>query len=296
MAPDEAVGRDQADRGSRAGMRLLVAVDDRDGGRDALELARVLGSGGDAGALVVRVLNTGPLPLDYALLSEEETEPLLAATREKLAGVAVEARAYVGGSPAGILTTLAERDDFDAIVVGSPHRGALGQVLIGSVANSLLNGAPTDVAIAPHGYAKVAHDAPRTIAVGYDGGPEAGLALRRAEALARSSGAGIEILTAVRPPRAAASMAPGVYAPQFPLEPDKVIEAGLRSVDPALAANATRLDGDPATELAAACEEGIDLLVVGSRGYGPVTRVLLGSVARQVAQTVPCPVLVARRP
>ncbi len=46
-----------------------------------------------------------------------------------------------------------------------------------------------------------------------------------------------------------------------------------------------------------ACEEGVDLLVLGSRGYGPMARVLLGSVSRQIVQDAPCPVLaVSRRP
>jgi nucleotide-binding universal stress UspA family protein len=56
-----------------------------------------------------------------------------------------------------------------------------------------------------------------------------------------------------------------------------------------------RLDGDPASELTRECAEGVDLLVVGSRGYGPLARVLLGSVSRKVVQDAPCPVLVVRR-
>ncbi|MBK5218351.1 MAG: universal stress protein [Thermoleophilia bacterium] len=282
-------------------MRLLVAVDKREGAKDALELARVLAAGeggGAASALVVTVHFTGPLPMEYALLPGEEAgeaEPLFEQARERLAGMDVETRAYGGGSPAGIITTLAEREGFDAIVVGSPHRGAFGRVMIGSVATSLLNGAPTDVAVAPKGYARVQHEAPRDIAVGFDGTPESKVALRHAEALAKRTNARIKLLTVVKPPAPAPVMVPA-YTPQFPPEPDKVINEGLNSIDPLLAAERTRLDGDPATELARACEEGVDLLVVGSRGYGPMTRVLLGSVSRQLAKKAPCPVLVASRP
>lgn len=39
-----------------------------------------------------------------------------------------------------------------------------------------------------------------------------------------------------------------------------------------------------------------DLIVVGSRGRGPIGSMLLGSVAAEVAAGAPCPVLVARRP
>src|SRR4051794_24573424 len=99
-------------------MRLLVGLDNREGGKDALELARALGSSEDSSALVVTVLFGGPLPMEYALLSEEErheAEPLLEEASEVLAGIDVETRAYGGGSPAAILTTLAEGEEFDAI-------------------------------------------------------------------------------------------------------------------------------------------------------------------------------------
>jgi nucleotide-binding universal stress UspA family protein len=281
-------------------MRLLVAFDGSDGSRDALELARVLAAPEqDASALVVTVLFTGPLPIEYALLTAEEkteAEPLFEEAREKLVGIDVEARAYGGGSPAGILTRLAEGEDFDIIVVGSPHRGAFGRVILGSVAMNLLNGAPADVAMAPRGYAEAQHETLREIAVGYDGTPEAKVALRRAERLARPSSARIKLLTVVTPPVAAPVMAPGAYSPEYPTEPERVVQEGLDSIEAALAAESIRLDGDPATELARECEEGVDLLVVGSRGYGPLTRVLLGSVSRKVIHDAPCPVLAVRRP
>lgn len=278
-------------------MRLLIAFDGSDGGRDALELARVLtASAQDPSALVVAVIAADPLPIEYALLEDAaDAEPLFEEAADKLAGIEVETRAYAG-SPAGILTMLAEREDFDTIVVGSPHRGAIGRVMLGSVATSLLNGAPSDVAVAPKGYARARHETLREIAVGYDGSPESKVALQRAEALAERSNARIKLLTVVKPPAAAPVMVPGAYVPEYPPNPDKVIGEGLGSVDPRLAAETARLDGDPALELIRACEEEVDLLVMGSRGYGPLTRVLLGSVSRKVAQNAPCPVLAVRRP
>lgn len=87
----------------------------------------------------------------------------------------------------------------------------------------LLNGAPADVAVAPKGYAEAQHEALRDITVGYDGAPESKAALQRAEALAKRSNARIKLLTVVTPPVAAPVMVPGVYAPESPPEPDKVI-------------------------------------------------------------------------
>jgi nucleotide-binding universal stress UspA family protein len=282
-------------------VRLLVGFDGSDAGRDALELARALLADPGGSAVVVTVLFGGPLSVELARLGEEEAaeaEPLQDEARERLAGVEVETRAFGGASPGYVLTQLAEREDFDAIAIGSPHRGRIGQVLIGSVARNLLNGSPCGVFIAPKGYAQEQHPAPRTIAVAYDGAPEAQAALRRAEALARRSAGKLEILTVASQPVAMA--VPGAigtgYVPPYPPEPARVIDEALDSIDTALAAEARQLEGSPAREIAAACREGVDLLVTGSRGYGPMTRVLLGSISRKLIDEAPCPVLVVPRP
>ena len=283
-------------------MRLLVGADEREGGLDALELARVLAGEEGGEALVATVLSIGPLPLAYAILPDDEAaeaEPIFAAARERLAATALETRAYVGGSPGGVLNSLAESGDFDVVVVGSAHRGAVGRALIGSVGGNLLDGSPTDVAIAPRGYGEQRHEAPRTIGVAFDGSPESRAALERAATLAARLGARLRVLTVVVPAVASPVMHPGVYTGQAPPEPERVIAAGREAAEaaaPAVAAESVRLDGDPAAELVRACEDGLDLLVVGSRGYGPLTRVLLGSVSRRVVGEAPCPVIVVRRP
>jgi nucleotide-binding universal stress UspA family protein len=281
-------------------MRVLVGLDGGDGGRDALELARVLTSGSQGSVLAIVVLGGGPLPMEYALLDEEEArqaEPLFEEARAALGEIPLETRAFGGGSPAAILTTLAEKEDIDAVVVGSPHRGAVGQVMIGSVAKSLLNGAPCEVFVAPKGYAREQHDPFRAIAIGYDGSPEAKEALRCAEELARPSNAMLRILTVVSPPAAIpAPGALGVSMPQSPADPDRVINEAVNSVDSSLGAEGRRLDGAPRREIAGACEDGVDLLALGSRGYGPLARVLLGSVSRALVDDVNCPVVVVPRP
>ena len=52
------------------------------------------------------------------------------------------------------------------------------------------------------------------------------------------------------------------------------------------------LEGDVVDELAALDEHEVDLLVCGSRGYGPVRRVLLGGVLRRLIRRAACPVVV----
>jgi nucleotide-binding universal stress UspA family protein len=53
-------------------------------------------------------------------------------------------------------------------------------------------------------------------------------------------------------------------------------------------------EGDPVQHLADA-SEGFDMLVVGSRRYGPVRSVLLGSVSSPLIERAACPVIVVPR-
>jgi len=53
--------------------------------------------------------------------------------------------------------------------------------------------------------------------------------------------------------------------------------------------------GSPADEIVRyATESGAGLIVMGSRGWGEMHAVLLGSVSERVLHTAPCPVLIAR--
>ena len=278
-------------------MRLLVGYDGSQGGRDALELARVLGSVEESSALIVAVMPYTPLPVGFTELERdaaEQAEPLLGEARERLDNLEVETRAFGGGSPAGVITGVAEADGTDAIVLGSPHRGAVGRALIGSVAEGVLHGAPCAAVVAPRGYAGNGHGPFATIAVAYDGTPEAKAALARARALAEQSRAALRVLTVVAPPVALPGAAG--YAPVNPPDPDKVIAEGVAAAGVAVPVDGRRLDGPPAQALAEACEDGVDLLVAGSRGYGPMTRLLLGSVSSRLVAIAPCPVLVVPRP
>lgn len=279
-------------------MTILVGHDGRDGGRDALEMTRVLAEATGADVLVTTVLPYGPLPIPYEILEAEEGEraqPLFDEARERLGGLEVETRPFGGGTPAGVINDLAEREGIETIVVGSPHRGPIGRTLIGSVADGLLHGAPCEVIVAPRDYATEKRGPLRKIAVAYDDTAEAKGALKRAEAVALASRATIVVYTVSAPPAAV----PGAsgYTPAIHPEAGPIVTRAVKSVDERLAATGRALAGVPGPTIVAACEEdGADLLVAGSRGYGPVMRVLLGSVSTHLAHHAPCPVLVAPRP
>jgi nucleotide-binding universal stress UspA family protein len=289
------VSAEQAAEGPR---RILVGYDGSGGARDAVALCRVLATAGAERTLLVHVLHHPGAPsIAYRRLSGAEQPPredFFAAAVAELSGLEVETRAYVGGSPARVLNDLAEEGQCDLIVVGSPRRDRLGGVLLGSVARGLLHGAPIPIATAPPGYAAGEHVRLGKIAVGYDATEESRAALHYAEALARQAGAGIEVLTVERPRNPPIGALE--YTLRLPEDPKPILEQARHELDPGLEVGARVLTGTTAAALSEACESGVDLLCVGSRGYGTAARVLLGSVSTQLVREAPSPLLIVPRP
>jgi nucleotide-binding universal stress UspA family protein len=270
--------------------RTLIGFDDSSGAHDAVALARILAP--DSSAVLAYVLpHEDPVARHYKLLGYEDSpaaQGFFDKAVETLGEMEAEVRSYVGASPAHVLCDLAE-NEVDLVVVGSPHRGILGRALIGSVAQALLNGSPAPIVLAPRDYAKEDHASLRTIAVACDATPESGTALRQAEGLALAAGASLKVLSVVAP----SAM---VQEPNETTDPYAAIEEAIDNIDDAVEVHTYKLVGPVAETLANACGEDVDLLVTGSRDYGPLGRILVGSVSSQLIHMAPCPVLVVPRP
>jgi nucleotide-binding universal stress UspA family protein len=74
------------------------------------------------------------------------------------------------------------------------------------------------------------------------------------------------------------------------------LDEALRSAPEDVRLEGTLVDGPPAESLAQIAREAGAVLVVGSRAYGPLRRVLLGSVSTELVRTAPCPLIVHPRP
>jgi nucleotide-binding universal stress UspA family protein len=72
------------------------------------------------------------------------------------------------------------------------------------------------------------------------------------------------------------------------------LAAALATLPPTLVAHAILVDDAPTRALADRSRD-LDLLVVGSRGYGPTRSVLLGGVAGRLIRRAGCPVVVVPR-
>jgi nucleotide-binding universal stress UspA family protein len=202
------------------------------------------------------------------------------------------------GSPADTLQALAERGDADLVVLGSTHHAAIGSVAPGSVAEHLLHGARCRLIIAPKGYGHVDHsqDRLRVVAVGYDGMAESQAALEEAAGLARKFGGSMKVvgvMTPVPPIGAAAAAQAGAEAgPDFQTR----LYDAVAQLPAELRALPVIEKGDPVKKLLEVAEVGVDLLVLGSRGFGPMMRLLIGSVSSRVIRGAACPVMVVPRP
>ena len=205
----------------------------------------------------------------------------------------------LGGRSAGAeLHKLAESDSADLLVVGTgTSKGGL--VRSGSTADRLIQGAPCPIAVVPTGWQ--AGGGLKTIGVAYVDTPEGRDALTGAAALARSAGAQLRVIAAVKTREFGRSGGgrPGHEASSY----DSVgrEEAETTEAAKALIGDAGDLvvDVDVSAQDAAdfliAASGNVDLLVCGSRGYGPRKAVLLGGVTHRVTREARCPVIVLAR-
>jgi nucleotide-binding universal stress UspA family protein len=201
-------------------------------------------------------------------------------------GIRVEFRGLGKVHPTRALHTEARTEEAGLLVVGSRRHEAVGHVLPGSIVERQLQGALCPVAVVPSGWVAVCGR--KTIGVDYVDSAEGHDALRGAHALARRVGGTLYVVTAVSPGSAGAlegelrALAAGAQ------------RSAIATLGGDVAVKADVFVEDPADVLLRASEN-LDLLVCGSRGYGPPGAVSLGKVSRRVATEAGCPVVVVPR-
>jgi nucleotide-binding universal stress UspA family protein len=268
---------------------VVVGIDGRAGGRDAVALAKRLSAAG-ARITLAHVYGGNILIRSGAALvlapGGEKSEQLLMRERTA-ASLDAELKSYGAASVGRGLHAVAQRQNADVLVIGSCHRGALGRTFLGDDSQGTLNGAPCPVSIAPAGYLET-QDQLAHVGVGYDASPESGQALALARRIAAHHGSAIRALSVV-------SLQSIPYGEPIPVDWPEVAQ-GLVDGERKRFQEVDDVDGDasygePSEELARFSEE-LDLLIVGSRGYGPMGRLLNGSTSTYLARRTQCPLLV----
>jgi nucleotide-binding universal stress UspA family protein len=250
--------------------KIIVGYQDTEQGRDALALGKALAQACEAEMLVATVPTEGGRDL----------------------------------------AELARTERADLLVLGSTHRGPVGRVLPGAMADRLLGDATCAVAVAPRGFGGPSDGDSgwrplggddervgiRVIGCGYDGSPAAREALDIAAELAVSSGAALRVYAVALNRADVPTGALGGRQASTSTEPEKLRDA-LHQAVASLPAEARALPvvlrGLPAVELLYATECGVDLLVLGSERGGPVRRAFLGSVSSTVLERASCPTLIS---
>jgi nucleotide-binding universal stress UspA family protein len=292
-------------------MRILVATDGSASARTAVDV--VADTAWPAGS-TIRIVTVVPgrptvLGLEWSALGEPRDEPevggirpadIVRAARDSMAGRREVDVVLLEGRPASAIVDEAREADADLIVVGSRGHGPWQSMLLGSVSAEVVDHAPCPVLVV-----RGPQLAPIVLAT--DGSDDA----RRAEAFLerwpRDRGTRVRVVTAAQtaPPIEAglpvglsdevmASYQRGVDDARRQVR-EIADAAALRLVQAGLDATGEARDGDPSHVIVeAARAAGAGLIVMGTRGHGGLTRMVLGSVARNVLLHARCSVLVVR--
>lgn len=204
------------------------------------------------------------------------------------------------GRPASAIVEEAAYFDADLIVVGSRGHGRWQTTILGSVSAEVVDHAPCPVLV-------VRTEVLDPIVFGDDGSTDARHAESWVARWPRQPGADVTVVTVAPGAPILWSAIPG-DGMALALDAYEIEKSRARREAEAVAdATARRLQGlsvsarpdirvgEPAAEIVAAAQDHrAGMIVVGTRGHGGITRLLLGSVARNVLLHAPCSVLIVR--
>jgi nucleotide-binding universal stress UspA family protein len=284
---------------------LVIGYDGAPGGADALALGLGWSRQLSVRAVIVTVY-PGPAPIGPGRVDVEwvadrrrEAERLLdEAQTVSSPATSVEFRALGSGSASHGLHDVAEQLGASLIVLGSQ---AERRLLATSTGERVIAGAPCPVAMPPRGWRdRTSHDLGR-IVVAFVPTPDGREALRVAAMLALRVGARLHVVTVVAGPAEVMSYRIGEDVDRMYVSAAK--ETFEQSIEQAISELASDVEAvgevvvgdDPVETLAGVANSSFDALFMGSRGYGPVRRVLLGGVASRLLRRVDIPAVIVPR-
>lgn len=270
--------------------RIVAGWDGREGGYDALILARLLAAALGADVVAVHI-DTGQPPDRDAAKDLEEVFGSNGRVIPTLHRVEAES-----AEPA--LRAIAAEQGVEALVVGSTHQAGFGRVRPGAVSERLLGRVACPLVIAPRGFGLQPREFGddtwlRVIEAGFDGSEGSRAALDLATRIATAATATIRVVAVEQPlphDQIGAPVTAAMAETQHDLRAD--LDETVKSLPAALRALPMyQRSSDPASVIIGRSEEGVDLLVIGSRAHGRVGT-LLGGTAREIVRRAACPVVV----
>ena len=287
--------------------RIVVGVDGSEGAAAALRWGVREGRLHDwpVTALMTWILDPrslgmgGPADLtdasyrETAVKAARELDAAVTGALGKTAASAVEQRVTCDLAASGLLEA-AQPDDL--LVVGARGLGGFRSLLLGSVSEQCLRHAPCPIAVVRSHQAPGPKDGTQRIIVGIDGSETAEEALRWALDEARARQASVSVVHAWHIPNVA-----GYPQTTYLFDPGGLEHSAREVLDAAVAGADTsglpsaverHLVSAGAAEALLEASKGSDLIVVGSRGRGGFSALLLGSVSHQLAHHATCPLVV----
>lgn len=287
---------------------LVVGWDGTECGKDAVTLGlRLAAATGDR--IVIATVYPGEYPIGPGRVDAEwraEVHRRAVEVSQQAAalvadtGLAAETHTIPAHSAARGLHELAESLAAEMIVVGSTARGALSGTMPGSTGERLLYGSSCPVVVAPRGAAERTGTPLGSVACAYVDTTDGHLALRAATGLAQRAGAALRLVTVAA---STAEIVPWIlgrdadtaYVEHVRETSLAALERAVAGLPEGLRATTDVLVGDVVETLAELSEPEIDLLVCGSRSYGPLRQVLLGGVSGRLVRRARVPVMVVPR-
>lgn len=298
-------------------MRALVAYDVSAGAEVAVELMLAMRWPAGSAVRVVAVIEPSAalvpsVPLTPAgLVTSPEIESQIRAQIEgdiervvdrlKAADLDVEG-VVLHGRPATVIVDEARRFSADLLIAGSRGHGPIATLVLGSVSAELVDHAPCPVLVARRRVAE-------RVLLASDGSAFAGHAETIVARWPIFEGTAVRVVSVaevVRPWHT--GLAPTMYRQVVDAYASDLAtarteqEAVARGAADRLVAAGREVDaklrvGDAAAEIVEeASEWGADLVVLGSRGLTGLSRIVLGSVARNVLQGTGSSVLIVHAP
>jgi nucleotide-binding universal stress UspA family protein len=275
---------------------IIVGVDPHRPDHGPPALASLLAHAYDAPVVAIAAVPKDE-PADGEEALRDEAQSALAHVAAELP-LGTVTHVVASDSPARAMHESVTAHDGRILVIGSAHGGPVARMRSGQTVERMLRGTRCPVAIAPPGY-QAPSEGLRRIGVAFIDTPDGREALDGAAALAAGAGAALEVLTVVEWFDATGMVEPSADLIEHECEQamelaELAAHRALERVRDLAPARAIVRAGATVPHLLESTPQ-LDLLVCGSRGYGPIRAALLGSVSHALRYHARCPLLVVPR-
>ena len=244
-------------------------------------------------------LGMGRVDVEWASYVREQAEIIQDKARATVGDAALYRNVASTSAPHG-LADLAEDVEAVLVIVGTTQDTSLTRTLLGSSTERLLHGATAPITVVPPGWRQSVPERISSIGVAYLDTRDGREALRIAVRVALRIPARLTLYSVLGQSSERYSYLVGRTDEQAFVDKarnsfGKALDFAAAGVPAKLEPRTVLLEGAVVESLAELGQDDVDLLICGSRGYGPARRVLLGGVSSRLIRRARLPVAVVPR-